>query len=123
MCKNGRIFVSPQKEIDRMSRLSRYFRFLVNFTLIPVKVNYEKCFITFGLSSWRFGIYNLIMIFGVVTQWMALGLTFGFSNSMKAFLQTFQNSNATDNISQFGFMLMFFCYQTCIIIFYKNLGR
>ena len=115
--------ILPQSSWDESSRLSRYFRFLVSFSLIPVKVDYEKKTITFGWTSWRFGIFNSLLMFGLVSQQLSLGLTFGFQNYASAFIETFKNSNATDNISIFGFLLMFSFYQMCLILFYKNLGK
>ena len=39
-----RIFVLPENSECSISRVSRYFRFLVNFALIPVQIDYKGSF-------------------------------------------------------------------------------
>ena len=106
-----------------MSKVFKYFRFLVNFALFPVKANFDDKTLYFSVLSSKYGIHIFIHIAAFVMQQMSLGLPLGYDLYYKYVVNFYKNSTATDTISFAGFGFMLVIIEFCILTFYKDLGK
>ena len=106
-----------------MSKVSRYFKILVTFALIPVNANFDEKTLSFSFLSVKFGIYSIFQIVGTVLQQITIGSTIGFETYWNNSANYVVHATATDTISLIGFGLMFSITLLLLAIFYKDLGN
>ena len=106
-----------------MSKLSKYFRILIKFCIIPLNIDFVKETLSFGFLTWKFGVFSSLSSFGPIAQWLVIGFVFGVTEYWNFFLEFTLTTNATDIISMSGFALMHMVFAICNILFIKNSGK
>ena len=110
-------------EEGTMSKLSKYFRILIKFCIIPLNINLQKETLSFGFLTWKFGVFSSLSSLGPIAQWLVIGFVFGVTEYWNFFLEFTLTTNATDIISMSGFALMHMVFAICNILFIKNSGK
>ena len=113
--------VSPSVSQQKMSGLSKLFRFLISISAFPLKVDQQKNQLKFAFCSAPAFIFSIYLIgFSAVGQ---IGTAIlGFDKLMKWWSILASQSETTDAISGFGSMMMGWILASCIFIFVKNTG-
>ena len=113
--------VSPSVSQQKMSGLSKLFRFLINISAFPLKVDQQKNQLKFAFCSAPAFIFSIYLIgFSAVGQ---IGTAFlGYDKIMKWFSILASQSETTDAISGVGSMMMGWILASCIFIFVKARG-
>ena len=122
---NIRQCIRPQhvSSHHQISKVSRYFRFLVKLCLFPLKIDNEKDELSFKFLSWQFGVFAFIINVGGILNSLSIELAFGHFEYIKIAQKYMNESNIADTVSGFGFFLQWAIFVICYFTFYKNLGK